>query len=214
MSIAELIIRLVIAFITLLALTRLMGRKEISQMTFFNFVSGIAIGTIGAFLAIDSTLSIRNGVLALIAWSTFTIALGIIDIKSKAIRKVIEGEPRIVIKKGKVMEDELRKVRLDIDALNAKLREKNVFSIADVDYAIFETDGKLSVMKKEIQQTVTRSDLNIQQQHTNVFPTSTLVVSDGQIDKANLEKLNLNEQWLNQQLESAGITSISDVFYA
>jgi uncharacterized membrane protein YcaP (DUF421 family) len=214
MPISELAIRLALAFITLLVLTRIMGRKEISQMTFFNFVSSIAIGTIGASLAIDSTLSIRNGVLALIVWSAFTIALGFIDIKSKAARNIVEGEPRILIKKGKIMEDELRKVRLDIDALNAKLREKNVFSVADVDYAIFETDGKLSVMKKETQQSVTKKDLNIQQPAPNVFPTSTTVVSGGQMNKENLEKLNLDEQWLNQQLQSAGVASISDVFYA
>jgi uncharacterized membrane protein YcaP (DUF421 family) len=73
MSVSELILRLALAFITLLALTRIMGRKEISQMTFFNFVSAISIGTIGASLAIDPNLSIRNGLIALAGWSIFTI---------------------------------------------------------------------------------------------------------------------------------------------
>ncbi|WP_079708644.1 YetF domain-containing protein [Paraliobacillus ryukyuensis] len=214
MEISELILRLAIAFITLLTLTRLMGRKEIAQMTFFNFVSSIAVGTIGASLAIDATLSIRNGMIALIVWSAFTITLGVLDIKSQAARKVIDGEPRILIKKGKVLEDELKKVRLDINALNTKLREKNVFSIADVDYAIFETDGKLSVLKKESQQPVTKNDLSIRQPAPNIFPTSTMIVSDGQIIKTNLDKLNLNEQWLFQQLKTAGVSAISDIFYA
>ncbi|GAA5417383.1 UPF0702 transmembrane protein YetF [Paraliobacillus ryukyuensis] len=170
MELSELILRLAIAFVTLLTLTRLMGRKEITQMTFFNFVSSIAVGTIGASLAIDATLSIRNGMIALIVWSAFTITLGVLDIKSQAARKVIDGEPRILIKKGKVLEDEPKKVRLDINALNTKLREKNVFSIADVDYAIFETDGKLSVLKKESQLPVTKNDLSIRQPAPKYFP--------------------------------------------
>jgi uncharacterized membrane protein YcaP (DUF421 family) len=214
MPVMELVLRITLAFTTLLVLTRLMGRKELSQLTFFNFVSGIAIGTIGASLAIDSTLSVRNGVIALICWSAFTIVMGLLDIKSKKVRVAIEGEPRILIKKGKIMEEELRKVRLDIDALNALLRQKNVFSVADVDYAIFETDGKLSVMKKETKQPLTKSDMNIQQVKADIFPISTAVVSDGKINTINLEKMKLDKEWLEQQLQSAGVNSISDVFYA
>src|ERR1041384_4459892 len=133
MSIIELVLRLAIAFITLLVLTRLMGRQEISQMTSFYFVSAISIGTLGASLAIDSSISITNGLIALIAWSAFTICMGFLDIKSPKFRMAIEGQPIILIKKGKIMENELRKVRLDIDALNALLRKKNVFSVSDVD---------------------------------------------------------------------------------
>jgi uncharacterized membrane protein YcaP (DUF421 family) len=214
MPLFELSLRLILAFMTLLVLTRLMGRKELSQMTFFNFVSGIAIGTIGASLAIDSTLSIRNGLIALVGWSAITIALGFIDIKSKKARELIEGQPRILIKKGQIMEGELRKVRLDIDALNALLRKKNVFSVTEVDYAIFETDGNLSVMKKEPQKSVTKSDMGVQQTVPNVYPTATEVISDGKIITSNLKKLNLNTQWLEQQLHLSGINSISDVFYA
>ena len=214
MPIAELVLRLAIAFITLLGLTRLMGRKEISQMTFFNFVSAISIGTLGASLAIDSSISITNGLIALIAWSAFTIFVGFLDIKFPKFRIAIEGQPIILIKKGKIMENELRKIRLDIDALNALLRKKNVFSVSDVDYAIFESDGTLSVMKKEPKQTLTKSDMNIDQTNVNVFPISTSVISDGEIKQENLKKLNLDRQWLERQLKLSGVESISEVFYA
>ncbi|WP_112180199.1 MULTISPECIES: DUF421 domain-containing protein [Paraliobacillus] len=213
MSISTLSIRLVIAFATLLILTRMTGRKEISQMTFFNFVSGIAIGTIGASLAIDQTLSIRNGVYALAVWSAITIVIGIIDLKSTKFRYAVAGQPRVVIKEGKIMEEELRKVRLDIDALNVLLRKKNIFAINDVDYAIFETDGSLSVDKKEKVKPLAKTDLQIQNK-ANVFPTPTMIVSDGKIDNNNLEKLHLNKDWVMKQLESAGVGSIDEVFYA
>jgi uncharacterized membrane protein YcaP (DUF421 family) len=214
MTILELVLRLAIAFITLLTLTRLMGRKEISQMTFFNFVSAISIGTLGASLAIDPSISITNGLIALVAWSAFTIFMGILDIKSRKFRVAVEGEPKILVKKGKIMEGELRKVRLDIDTLSALLRKKNVFSIFDVDYAIFETDGTLSVMKKEPKHTVTKGDMNINQTAVKVFPISTSLISDGEIKQENLEELKLDQQWLERQLKLSGVNSISDVFYA
>jgi len=214
MAIPELLLRLTIAFITLFILTRLTGRKEISQMTFSNFVSAISIGTLGASLAIDPSISVRNGIIALAAWTAFTMIMGMIDLKSPIFRKAIEGQPVILIKKGKIMEGELRKVRLDMDALLALLRKKDVFSVSDVDYAIFETDGTLSVMKKEPQQPVTKSDLNRVQTKATIFPIATEIISDGEIKLENLGKLHLDKQWVEEQLKRSGINSISEVFYA
>jgi uncharacterized membrane protein YcaP (DUF421 family) len=214
MPVLELGIRILLSFLTMLLLTRIMGRKEIGQMTFFNFVSAIAIGSIGANLVVSPNLSIRNGVLALIGWSITTIIMDLIDINSKNARFALEGEPLVVIKEGKIMGKTLKKVRLDIDALNAMLRQKNVFSLADVDVAIFESNGKLSVMKWEDKQLVTKGDLNILNNNERIYPLSTGVISDGKVNFDNLSKLKLNEEWLNQQLENNKINSVSDVFYA
>lgn len=214
LSIAVLLLRLGIAFLTMLVLTRIMGRKEISQMTFFNFVSAISIGTIGASLAIDPSISFLNGFIALVGWSLVTVVLGIVDIKSQKVHYAIAGEPTILVRKGQIMEDALRKARLDVNSLNALLRKKDVFTVTDVDYAIFETDGSLSVMKKQPKQTLIKSDMNIPPSTKEVYPITLAVVSDGKVNNENLNKLNLNEQWLDQQLNSAGIFSVSDVFYA
>jgi uncharacterized membrane protein YcaP (DUF421 family) len=214
LTILELSIRLILSFILLLSLTRFMGRKEISQMTFFNFVSAIALGTLGASLAIDSTISVRNGVLALGGWTIFTVVMGFIDLKSKGFRKAVEGIPRVVIRKGEIMDAELRKVRLDLDALNVLLRKKNVFSLTEVDYAIFETDGTLSVMKKEKHQPLTKGD----KQTYPLSPSSqiaipTPLIEDGKLVMKNLRELNLDEHWVKAQLTSLGIPEVSDVFY-
>jgi uncharacterized membrane protein YcaP (DUF421 family) len=216
MTIIELSFRLILTFILLLTLTRIMGRKEISQMTFFNFVSAIAIGTLGASLAIDSSISVRNGVFALVGWTIFTIIMGYIDLKSKAFRKAVEGVPRVVVRKGEVMDGELRKVRLDLDALHVMLRKKNVFSIQEVDYAIFETDGTLSVMKKEKHQPLTKGDQQTFKSpgstHQVAIPTA--VIEDGKVIMNNLTELHLDEDWVKEQLASQGITDMADVFYA
>ncbi|MFB4169579.1 YetF domain-containing protein [Virgibacillus sp. JSM 102003] len=214
MNIPELLVRIILAFLVLFILARIMGRKEISQMTFFNFVSAIAIGTIAGSLATSQNLSIRNGILALVGWALFTLVMGFIDIKSKGARKVTTGNPVIVIKDGKIMENSLRKTRLDIGSLNALLRQKNVFSMADVSYAIFETSGKLSVMKKEINQPVTKGDMNVLSTTPNTYPIATEVISDGVLNNKNLAKLNLDREWVESQINNANVDYLSQVFYA
>ncbi len=214
MGIWELVLRIAVSFIVLFCLARIVGRKEISQMTFFNFVSAIAIGTIAGSLAVNQDLSIRNGVIALAGWATFTLLMSVLDIKSKSIRKVTNGDPIIVIKDGQVSVDALRKTRLDMDTLRVMLRQQhNVFKIEDVDYAIFETNGKLSVLKKGLQQPLTKGDMN-RVPTPNVYPIAAEVISDGTVNTKNLSKLHLDENWLEQQLQQAGVNSPADVFYA
>lgn len=210
----ELLLRITLTFIVLFTLARIMGRKEISQMTFFNFVSAIAIGSIAANLAVSQNLSIRNGVLALAGWTVYTLIMDFIDIKSIRGRKVTTGDPIIVIKEGKIIESAMRKSRLDLDSLNTMLRQKNIFSLADVDYAIFETNGKVSVMPKESKQPLTKGDMNLSTMKNKVYPIATEVISDGNVLTNNLSKLNLDRNWLDQQLKQANIDSVEDVFYA
>lgn len=208
----ELLVRMVLSFLTLLVLTRIMGRKEISQMTLFNFVSAMTIGTLGGALVIDPALSLQNGILALAGWSIFTVLVGVIDMKYKPLRNLIEGDPVIVIKQGKIMESALRKTQLDIDALRTMLREKDIFAIKDVEYAIFEVDGKLSVMKKEPGQHLNQR--NQAKTEGILYSVPSEVVSDGIINKENLAKLKLDEQWLCEQFQRLGVKKVSDVFYA
>ncbi len=213
METSELLLRVFIGFVVLFCLTRIMGRKEISQITFFNFVSAIAIGSIAASLVTINNFKIIHGVLALIGWSVFTLAMDFIDLKSKKARKITTGDPIIVIKEGKIVESALQKSRLDLDSLNAMLRQKDIFSVKDVDYAIFETNGKISVMKTVDKQSVTKSDLNITSKQTS-FPISTEIIADGILVTKNLKKLNLDRTWVDQKLSQSGISSIEDVFYA
>ncbi|SFA84882.1 Uncharacterized membrane protein YcaP, DUF421 family [Lentibacillus halodurans] len=214
MNISELVLRIVLSFIVLFILARIMGRKEISQMTFFNFISAIAIGSISANLVVSQNLSIRNGLIAMVGWAMFTIVMGFIDIKSKSARKIMTGQPLIVVKDGKIMENALRKARLDINSLNALLRQKNIFAMSDVNYAIFETSGKLSVLKKENKRTVTKGDMNITNPIPTPYPIGTEVISDGRVNTNNLSALNLDMNWLEQQVGQAGAKTFSQIFYA
>ncbi|MBU9723018.1 MULTISPECIES: DUF421 domain-containing protein [Bacillaceae] len=213
MELTNLLLRLITAYLVLFVLARIMGRKEIAQMTFFNFVSAIAIGSITANLATNPNLSIRNGVMALVGWTIFTLIMEVIDIKFKKARKVTTGEPIIVIKEGKIMENSLRTTRLDMDSLKTLLRQQGVFSLNDVDSAYFETSGYLSVKLKQNKLPATKGDINVPQNMT-IYPASTEVISDGRVITNNLSRLDLSENWLKNRLIQAGIKDISQVFYA
>ncbi|WP_041089519.1 YetF domain-containing protein [Jeotgalibacillus soli] len=214
MDLLELIVRVLLSYFILLLLTRMIGRKEISEMSFINFVSAITIGSIASHLVVNPHSSIRNGIAALTGWALLTILTEFISLKSKKTRRLIEGEPFILIKNGMVMEKTLRKARMDINTFNSLLRKHDIFSITDVEYAIFEIDGTLSVMKKKFKEAVTKDDLKIKKTAKNIFPIATEIISDGKVNKRNLTALQLDINWLKHQLEQAGVTSISDVFYA
>jgi uncharacterized membrane protein YcaP (DUF421 family) len=137
----EMILRATLSFLVLLVMTRLMGRKQISQLTFFNYVTGIALGSIAADIAGESETPFLNGATSLVWWSILTILTGYIGLKFSKVRVLIDGQPVIVIKQGKILENQLRKLRLNMDDLSMLLREKDIFSVQDVANASFDPMG-------------------------------------------------------------------------
>ncbi|RDI45667.1 YetF domain-containing protein [Falsibacillus pallidus] len=214
MDAAGMTVRILCSFFVLILLTRIMGRKEISQMTFFNFVSAIVIGTLGGALITDSSLSLGMGLLSIVGWSVLTIIIGYVDIKSKGVRNVVNGEPVVLIKDGNIFESALKRCRLDIDSLQVLLRKKDVFALNDVETAIFEMDGSLSVKKKSGKEPLTKADAGVFQSKTSQHPVAMQLIENGRIIFTNLEKLNASEIWLLAQLRKRGISAVEEVFYA
>ncbi len=206
--------RSALSFFILLFLTRLLGKKQISQLTFFNYITGITIGSLTAIISLDKTVPFINGVTSLAVWGGLTIIAGYITLKSPRTRILIDGEPTIVIKNGKIDEKALASLRLNMDDLMMLIRKKNIFSIKEVDYAILEPNGSLSVLKKPEKQSTVKEDLMTAKPMipSHLYLPAELIV-DGNIVKRNLKKLNLDEAWLVKQLQEAQ-TTIKDVFYA
>ena len=135
-----------------------------------------------------------------------------LPLKSGKLRRIIDGQPTIIIKQGKIIKMALKSTRINLDDLSMMLREEGVFAITDVDYAILEPDGKLSVLKKIGKEPPMKSDLNIPLPSSRYFPSE--IISDGKIIKHNLKEFDLDETWLMKQLRKQNIKNISDVFYA
>jgi uncharacterized membrane protein YcaP (DUF421 family) len=159
MSAIEVIGRVVAAFVVLLIMTRIMGKQQISQLTFFHYMTGITIGTNAASITMDKSIELDVGFISLIAWSLLTVFVSYITLKSKKARIIMNGHPTLVMRDGQILESALAAVRLNKDDLNMMLRERDIFNIQDVAFGILESNGELSVVKKGTKQTMHLEDL-------------------------------------------------------
>ncbi|GGA81113.1 DUF421 domain-containing protein [Ornithinibacillus halotolerans] len=205
------IIRSVIAFILLLIMARIMGKKQISQLTFFDYCVGITIGSIAASLAVDQGIKITNGLIALLIWGIIPLVLGVLGLKSKWFHQLTDGKADVVIENGQILEKNLRKNQLAIEELMILLREKNVYNIEEVEMAIFETNGQISVLKKSEVQPVTPKLLGtpVKRDHG-----PTIIISDGHIMENSISKLGISKEWILAEIEKQGASKLEDVFLA
>ena len=211
MSFIEVIGRVIISFGVLLLMTRIMGKKQVSQLTYFNYITGITIGAVAASITIDRSIDMSDGFVSMVCWSLLTVLVSYINLKSPKARILLDGQPTIVIKNGKILEKTLAGLRLNMDDLSMLLREKSIFSTQEVDYAVLEPDGKLSVLKKVDQKSVTKKDLKVAAVKPLYVPTEIIV--DSKVITRNLEELDLSQNWLEKQLHQSGV-KLQDVFYA
>lgn len=212
MIVWETMLRTLIGFSLLLFLVRLIGKKLLGEMTFFTYITGIAMGEIAGEAIINREITMLQLFAALSAWTALTILVEYISLKSGKARILLDGEPSILIKNGVIQTKELSKLRLNMDDLSMLLRNRDVFSIQDVDYAILEANGKLSIIVKPGLQTVSKQDLQLQVQGTKRIPTGLIV--DGRIMKENLREHSLSVEWLQAQLTIQGIASAKQVLFA
>jgi len=206
------ILKPTIAFVLLLLLARLLGKKQMSQMTFFNYVTGITVGSLAGSIIDFNDKHIWDEVVGLIWWCFLTALLSYITLKSSKLRKVIDGQPAILIKNGILQEKALKATRVNLEELSMMLREQAIFSITEIDYAILEQNGKLSILKTQDQINVTRKDMSIPTTEPKYLPSELII--DGRIVYKNLSSYGLNMQWLENELRHLKIDNIDDVFYA
>lgn len=211
MEIGTAIIRASASFLLLMIMTRILGRKALSQMTFFDFAVVITFGSVAANIGIGHANTFVSSVTVLITVGLLGLLSGVGHIKSFRFRKMINSEPIIVIADGQIVEENMRKGRLTINELNSMLRNKDVFDIADVHYAILENSGTLSVLLKAEKKPLTSSDMLLKPPEEGLTKD---IIIDGIIMKENLNATHMTEAWLINELKMNNIYKIEDVFYA
>ncbi|MBC5637260.1 DUF421 domain-containing protein [Ornithinibacillus sp. BX22] len=201
----------IFGFFALFLLTKILGKTQISQLTAFDFISAIILGELVGNALFDDNSGILQIGYVLLLWGSLLYITEIITQKFKSTRPLLEGSPEIVIRKGKLIRDVMKKNKLDINQLQHMLRGKDVFTLREVEYAILETNGTLSVLKKSDFQTPTRKDMKLAPQPANLSVT---LINDGEIIYDNLKERNLTEEWLMDALKEQGYDNVKDVFYA
>jgi uncharacterized membrane protein YcaP (DUF421 family) len=204
----EVVLRGLLFLAVLFMVTKILGKKQLSQLSFFEYVAGISIGSIGAELVTGLERNIMHGILAIIIFTGIPLLAGMLSLKSKKFRDFMEGKGTVFIKNGKVMEDNLKKERYTTDELLELLRQKNVFQVADVEFAVLEASGDLSILLKKENQPLTLKDLGIKVAPIKEPQT---VIMDGKILDEPLSTINLSRAWLNTELNKLGV-AIENVF--
>lgn len=203
-------IKTLTSYVLLIVLSRIMGRKFVGEMTVFDFAVTITIGTVVGTFMTDGVkgwqILIIPGIL-----SFAVLITGIYVLKSLPARKLIEGEPVVVIQNGKILDHNMSKMRYTIGNLEMQLREKNIFDFNEVEFAVLEPNGKLSVLKKSQKRPLTPTDLEIKTQYQGI---ASEIIKDGNVIEQNLTQNNLDYNWLYNELHKKGITNLNEVFYA
>ncbi|MDF2713210.1 MAG: rane protein [Paenibacillus sp.] len=199
----QIVIRSAAALAVLLLMTRLLGKKQLSQLNFFHYIAGITIGNIAGFVSLEIESHFMLGVSAMLVWTFLVIGLEWLSLKSKHVRNWFEGEATVLIKDGKVLEDNLKKATFTSDELLEELRKKNAFRLADVEFAVLETDGNVSVMLTKENQPITPKHLGVREPNEQESQT---VIMDGEIMDEPLATAGFSRGWLTAELEKIGVT--------
>jgi len=205
------IVRAIIAFFTLLIYTRLLGKQQMGNLTYFDYINGITIGSIAGTLATDLSSKALAHWMGLTTFIIITIIFQYLTLKNRLFAKVVDSEPTIVIRDGKILEKKLAGIRIKKDELMMLLRQKNIFDPTRVAYAIIEQDGNISVLPKAEYQPVTPFDLKIP---VNPAGITTELIVDGILLKENLNQRGKDMDWLLMQLKSQGVQDLKEVSFA
>lgn len=204
----EVIVRTLASVVFLFALTRLLGKRQISQLSFFEYITGITIGDLAASISLDLKATWYLGVISLAVWVAVSLMIEFLQLKSKKARDFIDSTSTVLIKDGKIMEDNLKKERLTNEELMEQLRGKNAFKAAEVEFAVMEPNGQINVLMKKENQPLTPTHLGIK-----VGPESEpqTVILDGKIMDEPLATRGLNRRWIHTELEKLGV-SLDNVY--
>ncbi|MCR8643197.1 DUF421 domain-containing protein [Paenibacillus sp. N1-5-1-14] len=207
----EITLRALAAFTILMLTARVLGKQTLAQMTYFDFISSVTLVVITANIVFNTDYNVFHLIYALLLFATIILVVAQIALKNRKFRKLLAGDPTIVIQNGKILEHNMRKMRYTLDSLNQELRERNIFNMNEVLFAILEINGILTVLKKPQYRTVTRKDLWIATKTETRLPIE--LIMDGTVIEKNLSQNNLTIDWLHKQLTKNHL-QVSDVTYA
>ena len=211
MEYAHITLDLLFGFAGLFVFNKVLGKAHFSKLTPFEFVAMLVLGDLVGNAVYQPDVTALQILYGVFVWGIIIYAIGRWTLKSKKMRNLFEGEPSIVIRRGELQYDAMRRNMLDLEQLLSMLRQQGYFSLREIEYAVLETNGMMSVLPKRQYGPPTRGDLGLHGAGGSVPIT---LILDGKLQKDNLGKVSLTEPWLLQQLAEQGIASYEGVLYA
>lgn len=199
----EVVVRTLASALALFVLTRLLGKRQISQLSFFEYVTGITIGSITAYLSVDVDNHWSLGLISMGVWFLVSLGIEYLQIKSVKARNWIDSRSTVLIKDGKILEENLKKEKLTNDELLEQLRKKSIFQAAQVEFAVIEPDGEINTLLKKEYQPLTPADLKLEVSPEREPHT---IIIDGNIMGDSLATSGYSRSWLFSELDKLGLS--------
>lgn len=203
--------RSIISLIVLFLITKLIGKKQVSELSLFDYVIGISIGNYTAEMVMNFDNQYINGIIAMLCFGLISYLVSILSMKSIVLRRIFIGVPTVVIQNGKISLEALKKAKMDINDLLEQCRVLGYFDISEISYGIIEVNGELSVLPKTDYKVPTLKDLNIKD---NKSYLSSNVIIDGKLMEKNLKNSNKGKKWLDTELKKQGYSSYDNILLA
>ncbi|WP_028561829.1 DUF421 domain-containing protein [Paenibacillus pinihumi] len=212
MEYTVIILRTIFIYFVVYIVLRLMGKREIGKLTIFDLVISIMIAEIAVIVLEDTKRPLSEEILPIAVLMVLQIGIAWLTLKSRKMRLLFDGKPSILIEKGKLNRDEMKKQRYNLDDLLVQLREKNTVRLSDVEFAILETSGKLSVIKKEQEKQSAKYQTDVHFPRNYRFEDLPVpLVMDGEVQEENLLKLGRNRFWLKKELKKHDVSDTKSV---
>lgn len=208
MECAKIVLASVLSYAALFLSGKLVGRKQISQLDFLDYIAGITIGSIAAELATDLE-NMWKPLLAMAVYALLTWLTSVIGVRFPRSRKYLNGTPSLLMHNGQLYCENMKKAKLDLSEFMAMCREQGYFNLGDIRTAVFEYNGKLSILPASLRRPATPEDLGLQPKQETLF---TEVIMDGRILNENLQRMGRDTKWLSKQLRAQGISDAAEVF--
>lgn len=209
-EILETLMRGTISLVTLFLITKLMGKKQMSELSLFDYVIGVSIGNFVAEITINIDNQFINGLISIILFGLVSFIITKLSIKSIILRRFFMGVPTILIQNGKLIEKNLVKAKIDINDLLEECRINGYFDLSEIEFAIMEANGKVSILPKGENKPLTIKDMNLKIEKQGLCSN---VIIDGKIMHKNLENINKTDKWLEKELKIKG-KNINDILLA
>lgn len=208
MDIIKVILTSFFSALILFIIAKIMGHRQVSQLDFFDYITGITIGSIAAEMATELETPWKPAI-AMVVYGTIAFSLNIITSKFPRTRKYINGSPAILMNNGKLYRKNMKKAKLDLSEFLMMCREEGYFDLNDIQTAVFENNGKLTVLPKSLNRPATPEDLNLNPKEDNI---NTEIIMDGRILEENLKRMGLDLTWLNKQLKAQGYRNAKEIY--
>ncbi len=206
----EVVIRCIIAMTTLFFMTKLLGKKQVSELSLFDYVVGISIGNFASEMAINLEAEFFNAMLAIVVFGVLAYIISILTLKSLKLRKFFIGSPTILLEHGNLIYKNMKKSMIDVNDILSQAREMGYFDISEVEFAILEANGKISFLPKGEYKNVNIKDMNLKIEKQGLCAN---VIIDGNIMNDNLINIGKDEKWLLHELDVKG-KNVSDILLA